>query len=150
MTEKEIYQGLADCTSFYDMAFWNSSDKKPWYYDYFSWGDKFESSKDGLTFTPSFHGYLKYDLIDTIKRKIYYIQGVFNSYSGSHISDNTLHFANSINKIEKIIRFLSDIQYGFLTADTESPVIFFAKEISLSYLQHNCYKSKSYKIYKRI
>ena len=48
-------------------------------------------------------------MFDTQQKKISYLQGIFEDYSGSRINDGYLHFANSCNKVERCKKWLCEI-----------------------------------------
>jgi len=105
---------IAKVKGFYDIPQWYTDEEKPWYYNYYDW--RVDESriirdygKDVERLVSVASGFLKDDIFDTIDKKIFYMKGIFESYSGSIKYRGILHFANSYMTVKRCKQFLSDI-----------------------------------------
>lgn len=115
---KNIIKSAAQARGFYDMPILEDGGRnggqKPEYFDLFNWSSW--NSADNLL-----AGSLKEELFDTIDKKIYYLQGVFEDMTegcGIIRGENWIQFANSTQKVERCKRWINEIaQYMGGTKD---------------------------------
>ena len=128
MDNYDIYKNAAKACGFYDIPIWKIDQPKPDYYDLFIWGPNFFGQND------SFGGVLNESLFDTIEKKIAYIQGVFEDYSGSALSEGYIHFANSTNKVERCKKWINEVCYKKIS---ESSALYTSFNLSFPIKEHN-------------
>ncbi len=125
---KEDYQFLAQLEGFYDMPFKTGVEKYDNFFDFNSGG----------------YGKLKEELFDTIGKKIYYLQGLFKT---NYLTDNILNFANSLPAIERVKKWVIEINqdksekehkekevFGFTEEDIKNGKLIFFPVISIHIL----------------
>jgi hypothetical protein len=105
-----IYRSAAKACGFYDTPLWIEGQQKPDYFDLFEWSEH-------PTFGDQKSGHLRDELFDTIDKKIAYIQGVFEDYSGLGMREsNCICFANSSKKVERCKEWIGDIARDRMTS----------------------------------
>jgi hypothetical protein len=107
-----IYKESAKARGFYDIPYWSENEPKPIYWELFKWwnGDTFGAGKKA--------GELNEELFDTLDKKIYYLQGVFEDYSGHSLDKNCINFANSPKKVERCKKWIDEIAREKLLQET--------------------------------
>ena len=133
-----IYKESAKVRGFYDIPYWSENEPKPIYWELFKWmdGDIFGQGKKA--------GELNEDLFDTLEKRIFYIQGVFEDSNGENakgedllvLNNNKLYFANSPKKVERVKNWINEIPYKFHCEILLSGVI----EHNIKYLCPVCHE----------
>jgi len=106
----------AQVRGFYDTPLYKNGDIKPDYYDLFNWspwcGLGFAFTQELKNSASTSGGSLREDLFDTIKKKIAYLQGVFEDLSegyGVIRGENWIQFANSNSKVERCKKWINEV-----------------------------------------
>ncbi len=126
-----LFKESAKVRGFYDTPIWRINEPKPTYYDLFkwsNWGFSITIENAERVETENFAGTLNEDLFDTIEKKIYYIQGVFEDSNGIKangdnlpvLNDNTIYFANSQPTVERCKKWINEIARYMLEGKTIS------------------------------
>ncbi len=111
----EPYKSAAKVRGFYDIPRWKEGEPKLDCHDLFMWTD----GENILIGDQYLAGNLKEELFDNFDKKIAYLQGIFEDYSGSELAtDNSIHFANSSGKVERCKKWIDEIARKFLSIET--------------------------------
>lgn len=106
------FQELAKVVGFYDHPIYRTEEKTPWYYEYYVWSPW---GTDGTTFM----GSIREEIFDSYYKKINYLKGIFESYSGEKTLElGYIQFANSFETMERCKKFINEIAQIFLPMET--------------------------------